>query len=185
MKKIFGSALFVMLLLACFVGITYSYEYNEDELIFFELNGPHEIELELGNVYVEQGVKVLKNGVDVSDSVLIDDSSLDVNKVGDYKIKYQYINNGSVEYINRFVYVREYISPEIRLLGDETMYLKLNGTYVEPGYEVIDNYDTDLNNKVSTVSNFILDKVGEYTIKYIVVDSSGNEGIAIRKIIVQ
>ena len=185
MKKIFGITMFIIAVLVSFVGITYSYEYNQGDSLLFELNGPYKIYLNLHDKYEEYGVKVIKNGVNVSSQVNIDNSLLDVNKVGDYKVKYNLLVDGNIEYIYRMVYVRENIKPVIKLKGEEVVYLKLYGTYIEDGYEVTDNYDIDLYKKVVTTSNLVVNKVGEYMIKYTVVDSSGNESVAIRKVVVQ
>lgn len=185
MRKIFVVASLIFLLLISFLGITYSYEYNENNSLKFELIGPYEIDLEINSNYYEHGVKVIRDGVDISDSVLIDSSMFDVNRVGEYRIKYEIIVDGHTEYIQRIVNVYEKVAPEIKLLGNSIIYLYLNERYIEPGYEAYDNYDGNITNKVITTSNLVVDNPGEYEIVYQVLDSSGNEGIAVRKIVVK
>lgn len=185
MRKIFGITTFIIVLLVSFLGITYSYEYNENNSLKFELLGSYELELELDSKYIEYGVKVTNNGKDISSLVKIDTSLLDMSKVGDYKVKYELDVDGNKEYIYRIVKVREYISPWIKLNGEEIVYINLNETYVEPGYEVSDNYDTDLDNKVVITSYLNVTKVGEYKIEYKVIDSSGNEQKVNRIVIVK
>ena len=185
MRKIFVVASLIFVLLISFLGITYSYEYNENNSLKFELIGPYEIDLEINSIYYEHGVKVIRDGIDISDSVLINSSMLDVNKVGEYRIKYEIIVDGHTEYIQRIVNVYEKISPEIQLLGNNIIYLYVNEKYIEPGYEAYDNYDGNITNKVITTSNLVVDRPGEYEIVYQVLDSSGNESIAVRKIIVR
>lgn len=185
MRKVYVITTFIIVLLVSFLGITYSYEYNENDSLAFELIGPYEINLELNEEYYEYGVKVIRNGVDISNLVNINNTSLDTSKVGEYKIKYELLVDGNIEYIYRIVKVREYIKPEIKLKGDEVIYLNLYDTYIEMGYEVSDNYDTDMYRRVITTSNLVVDKVGEYQIEYKAIDSSGNEAIAVRKIIVK
>jgi len=185
MKKVIGLSTFIVIMLVSVVGITYSYEYNENESLTFELIGDYELELELGEEYYEYGILVKRNGVDISSSVNIDSSSVDMDKVGEYKVKYEVFVDGNIEYIYRKVNVRENIKPEIKLLGEEIMYIDLNSNYIEPGYIVSDNYDTDLDNKVIINSNLVVGEIGEYKIEYSVVDSSGNESTTIRKVIVQ
>lgn len=185
MKKVYIIMSFIVLLLIGFLGITYSYEYTGADSLTFELLGPYKLYLNLDDEYDEYGIKVMDNGVDISSQINIDSSSLDMNKVGEYKIKYSIDMDGNEEYVYRLVVVRENIKPEIILKGDEIIYLDLNETYIEPGYEVIDNYDIDLINKVIITSNLNVTVIGEYTIEYRVVDSSGNEGVTVRRIIVK
>lgn len=185
MRKVYIITTFVIVLLVSFFGVTYSYEYNDMDLLKFELIGPYKLYLNLNDEYKEYGVKVINNGVDISSQIDIDTSSLDINSVGEYKIKYSINIDGTSEYVYRLVIVREYIRPEIKLKGDKIIYLNLNETYFEPGYEVSDNYDVDLTKEVVITSNLNVTKVGEYTIEYKVIDSSGNEGIAVRKVIVK
>ena len=187
MRKVYLVTTFIIVLLVSFLGITYSYEYNENESLEFELIGPYEITLKLGDVYYEYGIKVMKNNKDISSLVNINKTSLDVGRVGQYKVKYELLVDGNIEYIYRIVNIKEYVSPQIKLIGDEVIYLNLHDTYVEMGYDVSDNYDDEnyLNNNVVVTSNLMIDVSGEYSIEYKVTDSSGNEAIAVRKIIVK
>ena len=185
MKKIFGISMLIMLLLVVVVGITYSYEYNDDESLIFQLIGSYEITLDLGNTYVESGIIVNRNGEDISSLVKIDNSMVDTSKVGDYKVKYELDMDGNREYIYRIVKVRENIKPEIILKGDLVVYVDLNGVYYEPGFDVIDNYDDYLYNKVNVINYVNTSKVGEYQIVYSVTDSSGNSTSINRTVIVK
>lgn len=185
MRKLYVITTFIIVLLVSFLGITYSYEYNGDNSLVFELMGPYEIILELNEDYYEYGIKVTRNGEDISNFVNINIDSLDTSKVGEYKVKYELLVDDKIEYIYRIVKVREYVKPEIKVVGDEILYLNLYDTYVEMGYEVSDNYDTDMNSRVVITSNLVVDKIGEYKIEYKATDSSGNEAIVVRKIIVK
>lgn len=185
MGKILGITTFIIVLLVGFLGITYSYEYNDDESLAFELLGDYKVYLNLNDRYEEYGVKVFMNGIDVSNQVIIDSSSVNTSEVGEYKVRYEVNVLGNVEYIYRVVIVRENIKPVIKLIGDETLYLNLNEIYYEPGYIASDNYDVDIDKKVSITSNLETNKIGEYKIEYSVIDSSGNKAFAVRKIIVK
>ena len=66
-------------------------------------------------------------------------------------------------------------APIIELNGDVEVYLCPNSTYQEAGYEVSDNYDTDL------LSNVIIEEK-DNVLYYRVFDSSGNEAFAKRNI---
>lgn len=184
MKKIWYVTIFITILLVSFLGITYSYEYNSIESLTFELVGPSVLYVDVNTEYKEYGIKVVNNGVDISSSVNIDSSLVNINEMGEYKVKYEIEIGGNKEYVYRNVIVIDKISPQIKLKGDEEVSVMLGGKYYEDGYEVIDNYDTDLVGKVEVNGNVDTNKVGEYKIEYSVVDSSGNEGNAIRKVIV-
>ena len=171
----------LIILIVSFLGITYSFEYGNDDAIKFELNGPSTYYLGVNMEYQEYGLKVIQNGIDVSKNAIIDKSNLDVSKLGTYKVKYEYQN----EYIYREVVVIDKTKPVIRLLGGDEVHILFNGNYQEAGYTVSDNYDTDLSDKVKVTGNVNTKKEGEYEIKYTVTDSSGNTGEAIRKVIVQ
>lgn len=76
-------------------------------------------------------------------------------------------------------------SPEIELLGDETVILELNNDYIEPGYSAYDEEDGTITNKVIITSNLDSSIVGEYEIHYKVTDSDGANSVTlVRKVIV-
>ena len=181
MSKIYYVTAFVLLVLVSVLGITYSFEYDNIGDVSFEILGPEVLYIDVNSEYTEYGIKVLHAGKDVSKDVKIDTSKLDISKLGDYKVKYQYGN----EYVYRSVKVIDKESPEITLLGGDEINILLGGNYHESGYTVSDNYDTDLDNKVKVDGNVNVNKEGEYIINYTVSDNSGNVGTAKRKIIVK
>ena len=185
MRRILYITSFIVILLVSFLGITYSYEYNGIESLTFELIGPSTLYMDVNTEYKEYGVKVINNGVDISSSVKIDSSLVNVNLLGEYKVKYEIDINGNKEYVYRDVKVIDNTEPQIILNGDEIVYVILNGSYYEYGYTVSDNYDLDLDKKVSIRGKVNTSKVGKYELLYSVVDSSGNIGSAKRIVIVK
>ena len=181
MRKIYYVSLALIVLIVSFLGITYSFEYDNDDNIKFELLGPSTFYLGVGDDYQEYGIKVIYHGIDVSKDVIVDNSNLNNSKLGEYKVKYEYMD----EYVYRDVIVIDKTKPVISLLGGEEVYILLNGKYQEAGYMVTDNYDTDLNDKVKISGSVNTKKEGEYEIKYTVSDNSGNTVEAIRKVIVK
>ena len=180
MKKIYYITTFIAILIVSFLGITYSFEYANEEELTFELIGPSNLYLDVDTEYTEYGIKVLYDGKDVSDKVKIDTSKINVKKVGEYKVKYQYAN----EYVYRDVVVIDKESPEITLLGGDEVDILLGGNYHESGYTVTDNYDKDLEKKVKVDGKVNVNKEGEYILNYTVSDNGGNVGTAKRKVIV-
>lgn len=184
MKRIVYVIIFITILLVSFLGITYSYEYNDNESLKFDLIGPSTLYIDVGTKYEEYGIKVINNGVDISSYVTIDSSSVDTSVLGEYKVKYELYIDGNNEYIYRIVKVIDKSAPQIKLKGQEVVYLILNGSYYEEGYDVIDNYDKDLNNKVEIIGKVDSSKVGEYKLEYRVSDSNGNVSNVFRTVIV-
>lgn len=185
MKRIMYATIFVLVILVSFLGITYSYENNTDEVVQFELIGPTTLYMDIGSKYVEYGIKVLYNGVDISDTVKIDNSMVDMNKLGEYDVKYEIKMGEYSEYVYRKVVTIDKSSPVIKLIGGEEVYILLNGTYVENGYLVTDNLDKDLDGKVKIEGRVDTSKEGTYVLRYSVTDSSGNTGEVTRKVIVK
>jgi len=181
MKKIYYMLVILIILIVSFLGITYSFEYDLEEGLSFELIGPSTLYINVGDEYQEYGIKVLSNGSDISDRVEIDSSMVDTTKLGEYKVKYQ-VNN---EYVFRNVLIIDMIAPEIKLLGGEELYILLGGKYSEPGYTVQDNYDIDLTDKVKISGSVNTNKEGEYKLSYSVSDNSGNKTEITRKVIVK
>ncbi len=72
--------------------------------------------------------------------------------------------------------------PELKLNGNETIYLNVGSSYYEPGYSAHDNCDGDIKDKVS-VSGSVGSDIGDYTITYKVKDNNDNESTVTRKVI--
>ena len=176
MNKMYYVVIFITVLLISFLGITYSYEYNDDSSLEFELVGPTTLYLDVYSEYEEYGIKVLYNNKNISDQVQIDDSKLNMNELGEYRIKYEVNINNRHEYVYRKVVVMDRKAPVIELTGGKDIYILLNGNYYEHGYTVNDNYDKNLDKKVTTSGSVNTSKEGEYVITYSVTDSSGNKG---------
>ncbi len=181
MKKIYYISILVIILIVSFLGITYSFEYGEENDLTFELIGPTDLYLDVGTEYTEYGIKVKYNGMDITNKIKIDKSELDTQKLGNYKVKYEYNN----EYVYRNVNVIDKEAPIINLMGGEEVYILLGGKYQEAGYNITDNYDKDLNSKVKVEGTVNTNKEGSYQIIYKVSDSSGNSSEVSRTVIVK
>ena len=182
MKKYYYVTTFIILMLVSFIGITYSYEYENSDSIKFELIGPSTLYVDVNTDYVEYGIKIKYKNMDISDQVIIDDSQVNMAVLGKYLVKYTISIDGISEYIYREVIVIDKTSPVIELVGGEDISILINGSYREYGYSVSDNYDDDLDDKVKVSGEVDTSKEGTYLISYTVVDSSGNEGVAVRKV---
>ena len=142
--------------------------------IKLELIGDKLVSLEVGNEYIEDGVKAHIGKKDVSEKVIIN-GNVDNTKIGNYEIKYT-INYLFRSYsVTRSVSVSDSESPIITLKGDNKVRVNIGSNYEELGYEANDNYDGNITDKVEVSSNVDTSKSGEYLITYSVKDSSGNE----------
>ena len=74
-------------------------------------------------------------------------------------------------------------APVINLKGNKTIYLSYNTKFNEPGYTANDLCDGDLTNKVE-VTGTVENTIGTHKITYKVKDSSGNETIVTRTVII-
>ena len=181
MKKIYFITILVIVILVSLFGITYSFEYDTDGSLTFEFIGPSTLYIDVNSRYAEYGIKATYNGTDISSRIVIDDSNVDVTKLGEYKVKYSY----NQDYVYRTVIVIDKSAPVIELIGGEEVNILLGGKYQEAGYTVTDNYDKDLHDKVVKEGNVDTGREGEYIITYTVTDSSGNSSSVKRKVVVK
>ena len=181
MRKIYYVSIILIVLIVSFIGITYSFEYSNSGELSFELIGPSNLYLDVDTDYVEYGIKVYNNEIDISDKVKIDDSMIDTSKLGEYNVKYQIGD----EYIYRKVIVIDKVSPVIKLNGGNEVYILLGGKYEEAGYVVTDNYDTNLDSQVNISGTVDTNTEGNYQLIYSVSDNSGNKTEVKRTVIVK
>ena len=113
----------------------------------------------------------------------------DIKDTSEYEFKYEKLgkNDLIIKYDNKTYTIKIDVidskKPEIELEGD-TVYLILNDEYKELGYKATDNYDGEITDKVEIENKVDNKKIGEYKIIYKVKDTSSNETIKERKVIV-
>ena len=140
------------------IGLGLYIYYSSSQNLIFKLNGYETVVHNLGDSYNDLGVTITKNGVDVSGDVIVQ-NNVDPNTIGEYTVTYRY--KGKV--LTRKVEVK--VVDNIILLGDEEVYLLLNGEYDDPKVKAI--YEgIDVSNEVIVDSNLDTKKEGEYTITY-------------------
>jgi len=109
----------------------------------------------------------------------IDDSGVNMNKCGSYDVFFAYQNVMSKITIE----IVDTLQPQINLIGQNVINLSYGNAYVELGATVIDNYDTDLSNRLSVSGEVDIYKVGSYEIIYSVSDTSENHAEPIKRIV--
>lgn len=144
-----------------------------------KVNGDKHMEVGVNETFQDPGAKARFRFSDYSDQVKIK-SDLDMKKIGTYTITYTFEKyNKKVE---RKVTVVDQKKPKITLKGQSTIRVFENGTFTEPGYQALDNYDGDISKKVEVKSTVDMKKKGMYTISYDVSDASGNAAHMERKV---
>ena len=73
-------------------------------------------------------------------------------------------------------------APSISLKGNSTLYVALNSSYSEPGYNAYDNCSGDLSSRVSVSGSVDTSTAGSYTLKYSVPDDYGNSSSISRSV---
>lgn len=165
-------------------NMLYSSEVYDN--INFSLNDPEYITIGVNSQYEEKGARVSIDGVDYSDQVIIDSSSVDTSKVGTYHVSYTYsYDSNRVKTLYRTINVVDNEAPSISLLGSKVYTMLVNGDYEEAGVIVNDNSNENLLENVVIENNIDVTTPGVYDIKYTVSDSSGNSSSVSRTVVVK
>lgn len=166
---------FLLIIIAIFLVTFFSMNF----LFNIILIGDKDIYLNVNSSYFENGYKATFFGkklkVDVKNS--IDNTSL-----GDYKVTYTANLLNFKKSVIRNVHVVDNEKPVITLNGDNIIYLNKDSKYEEPGYEITDNYDKDINSKIKVTNNIDETKAGKYEVVYEVIDSSKNKAKVVRTV---
>ena len=107
-------------------------------------------------------------------------STVDINVIGQYEVKYNVTDSNGDPAIQRIriVNVVDTQRPVIRLVGEETVNFVVNtGSYVDDGATATDNYYGDITSQIHTAyspSDIITTALGTYTVTYSLTDDSGN-----------
>ena len=163
----------------------------KDKFMKIDVNFIFETELDLykeyevnSNKYDIEKAIVTVNDNDVTDLLNIDTSNIDLTKLGTYAIKYYIIYKEKKYETERHIKIVDNTPPTIKLNGKNITIL-VNEKYVEPGYVVTDNYDSDLETKIEIINEIDNTKPGKYKITYKVADNSGNATETTREVTVK
>lgn len=161
-------------------------------LIFLIKKGfqkPFKVELKESYIKVEDEItkdlvkKATFKKTDVTEKVKIKNTTCE-HKIGKCEIIFVVEVDGKIYEFKRKVESKDTTKPEITLVGNKEITILKGTSYKELGYEVIDNYDKDLKEKVKVKGTVDTSKEGEYILTYEVEDSSKNKTIVERKVIV-
>lgn len=145
----------------------------------FVLKGDSHIVIEAKQEYIDEGVKAVYRGKDLSDEVTIN-NHVDIHKVGTYEVEYSW--DKYQKRITRIVEVKDTKAPNIELKGEAKVRVFENGSYEEKGYQASDDVDGNLTSVVEVKNNIDFTKKGVYEISYTVADKSGNKQQVTREV---
>lgn len=147
------------------------------------LNGSNNEKVQLGTAYTDAGA-VVKDNYDL-DRPIVGAGSVNTAVVGNYTLSFTAAdgNGNAANPVYRTVRVVDEIPPVIILNeadeGTTDYTMEVHESYVEPDFTVTDNYDVNLHGKVVISNPVIVDKIGDYTVTYNIMDSSGNSAIQV------
>lgn len=100
-------------------------------------------------------------------------SNIDNTRIGTYYVNYYAIDScGNTISATRTVFVVDTTAPQITLIGENPLIWNINVPYVDPGINIVDNYDTSFNTIITNLVNVY--QTGIYSYKYTVIDRSNN-----------
>jgi len=162
------------------------------------LNGDIEITLPIGTDFEDPGYSATDDyDGDITDKV-VRSGNVDMTKAGKYELTYTVQDSaGNVTTKKRTIVYEEYadieismgsildgVTPQISLKGSNP-YCMVKGTkYVEPGAVATDNIDGNITDRIAVTNKVTGNLMGSFRVVYKVEDSSGNEAIAYRAVIV-
>ena len=160
----------IVMILLLFIFSLFSYFFVPS----IRLKGKSKVILNYKEKYKEAGFSSSIGFKNISKSVKVS-GSVNSNKIGKYSIKYSVKKGIFSIKKTRTVIVKDIEGPNIKLKGGNKYYVCPGSKFVDPSYDVSDNYDKKVTNvKVKKKNNI-------YT--YIAFDSSNNKSVVKREVI--
>ena len=148
------------------------------------LNGSNPQTFEACSSYTELGATAIDNCFgDISSSIVIDTSSLDMDTLGSYPVTYTVTNaNGGQTQVIRTVDIIDTTPPTLTFVGPNPLTVGDCSTYTELGALAIDPCFGDISSSI-VIDNSAVDTstIGSYTVTYNVTDASGNSATQITR----
>lgn len=162
------------------------------------LNGDAVISLAVGTEFSDPGYTATDDyDGDITDKV-VRSGNVDYSKAGEYTLTYTVSDSaGNTTSKTRKVIYEEFaniditlgsildgVTPMISLKGANPYCLVKGNQYVEPGATATDNVDGNITDRIAVTNKVTGNLMGAFRVVYKVSDSSGNEAIAYRAVIV-
>lgn len=158
---------------------------NYELLPRISINGNILTYVEVNSEYVDRGASVTDQSGNVISSYVAQtiEPELNVSMRGVYLEKYTTNYNGYSNTVYRTIIVRDTIGPEIIFSNNlELTYEEAKDYNFESDIIIKDNSGEKVE---LTVEDNIMDLPGRYTVKYIAVDTSGNETVKVRQVTIK
>jgi PKD repeat protein len=143
--------------------------------------------LERGTAYAEQGATAIDNVEgDISSRISIT-GNVNVNVPSIYYRNYNVSDlsgNAAIQVVRVVIVTPDTTDPVLTLLGNNPDTISVFSTFIEPGYQAIDNVDGNISGQVLITGSVNTNIVGTYILTYSVSDASGNQVSATRTIVV-
>lgn len=110
------------------------------------------------------------------------ENTIDTSVLGKQKLFFSYYINDKTYSVTKTVVVKDLEAPQIILKGGKQINALKNVEFKDPGYEVTDNLDENLEKKVHVSGKVNTKKDGSYTLTYSVKDKSGNQTVVKRTV---
>ncbi|WOD45088.1 immunoglobulin-like domain-containing protein [Hwangdonia lutea] len=143
------------------------------------LNGASSIDLNVGDVYIEQGATANDNkDGDITANIIIGGDVVDTNTVGTYVVTYNVSDtagNAATQITRTVNVVPDTKAPVITLNGASTIDLNVGDVYTEQGATASDNKDGDITANIIIGGDVVdTNTAGTYVVTYNVSDTAGN-----------
>lgn len=150
------------------------------------LTGDNPLTLECAAEYLSPGASAVDacDG-DISGSITIDTSALNMNDAGTYPVIYSVTDlAGNTTSTTRMVAVGDTTAPMITLQGEAEITLECGGTYVEPGATAMDACDGDITPDIVVGGDVVnMQSARTYILTYNVTDGAGNAAAQMIRIV--
>lgn len=143
------------------------------------LNGDKTETVEVNSKFHDEGAEARFRFQDYSDQI-VKKSNLNIHKTGTYTITYTFDKYDKS--VSRTIEVVDTTAPKLKLKEPQNLRVFENGTFQDPGYQAVDNYEGDITSKVMVKNDVDMEHTGTYKITYTVSDSSGNVTKKTRKV---
>ncbi|MFD1161272.1 immunoglobulin-like domain-containing protein [Hwangdonia seohaensis] len=143
------------------------------------LNGASTINLNVGDVYTEQGATANDNkDGDITASIVVAGDVVDTNTAGTYVVTYNVSDaagNAATQVTRTVNVIPDTTAPVITLNGASTINLNVGDVYTEQGATAIDNKDGDITAGIVVAGDVVdTNTAGTYVVTYNVSDAAGN-----------
>ena len=148
------------------------------------LNGSDTVTIQAGDTFTDPGATAVLGKKNITSQIKVD-SDLDPEKAGTYTVTYT-VSRFKTDYsVSRSVVVADTVAPEIALVGEKRMEIEQGDTFTDPGATATDNVDGDITSQIKVKGSVDAEIAGDYILKYVVKDSSGNKAAVKRKVTVK